>query len=177
LANNGYEIPFLAALGSCRNKSLRQGLLPFLLRTGERREAPNFLIRYLFRKILNRLTQQQTAGVAMSGMFKQVGRLRIRQLAGGYFPPNGLQGTVRRRARRCGDCVQLSESSLEVFMHLYKPLARLTLTQVVSNFIQSHFLARSGISSPWAFGQPFDLLQTNVVPNQVHTLLFLVQRL
>jgi len=62
-------------------------------------------------------------------------------------------------------------------MHSYKPLARLTLTQVVPNFIQLHCLAWSGISSPWAFGQPFDLLQPNVVANQVHTLLFLVQRL
>jgi hypothetical protein len=176
LANNGYEIPCLAALGSCRDKSLRQGLLPFLLRTGERREAPNFLIRYLFRKILNCLTQQQTAGVTVSGMFKQVGHLRIRQLAGGYSPPNGLQGAVRRRASRCG-CVQLSQSSLEVFMHLYKPLARRTLTQVVPNFIQLRFLARSGISSPWAFGQPFDLLKPKVVPSQVHPLLFLIQRL
>jgi hypothetical protein len=43
-------------------------------------------------------------------------------------------------------------------MHLYKPLARRTLTQVVPNFIQLRFLARNAISSPWAFGQPFDLL-------------------
>src|SRR5882724_8782466 len=99
-------------------------------------------------------------------MFQHFGRLRFRQLAGGYSPPNGLQGAVWRRANRCG-CVPLSPSSLEVFMHLHKLLARLALTQVVPNFIQLRLLARRTITSPWAFGEPFDLLKLKVVPNHV----------
>jgi len=168
LANTGYEIACLAALGSCRDKSLRQGLLPFLLRTGERREAPNFLIRYLFRKILNRLTQQRTAGVAMSGMFKQVGHLRIRQLAGGYSPPNGLQGAVRRRASRCGGCVQLSGSSLEVILtggslrknsfSLVGPIAEETLHRLNADIL---FLGVDGFDLHYGLSTP-NLLEAKV---------------
>jgi hypothetical protein len=75
------------ALGLCRAESLRKGSLPFFPHTGKCAELRNVFLRCLFREVLNCLTQEQAAGVALNGMLKKFSRPRLRQQARGYTPP------------------------------------------------------------------------------------------
>lgn len=150
------------AIGLGRAEFLRKGSLPFFLHTWKCAELRYVFLCWLFREVLNCLTKEEAAGVALNGMFKKFSRPRLRKQARGYTPPFVL----RRAAWPQASLSYLTHPPSDVFMRLHQPLAKLTPIQVAPCLPHVALRTLGDNCFARASSKPFDLLKAKVVSRQ-----------
>src|SRR5215472_2957312 len=155
------------AIGLGRAEFLRKGSLPFFLHTWKCAEPRYVFLCWLFREVLNCLTKEEAAGVALNGMFKKFSRPRLRQQARGYTPPFVL----RRAAWPQASLSYLTHPPSDVFMRLHQPLAKLTPIQVAPCLLHVALRTLGDNCFARASSKSFDLLKAKVLSRQTSLLL------
>src|SRR6516164_3714043 len=107
-----------APIGLGSSESLGKGSLPFYVRTWKCAELHDLLLCCLFCEVLDCLTQEQTAGIAVDGMFKSFSRLRLWQQASGHTPPLVLRRAVWPQVSLWSR-VQRSKPPMQILIRLY----------------------------------------------------------